>query len=277
MKFRIGAIALILSLSNAAFAADLFTGWGMNPREFKLGDPLESDAAIGGYPVWQGEGKWRITDIVKRTSNGSVGIPFGDLLAFQTENKQLVMAMYTSATIGGTDRNMFWTDDPCKREDLLFKHGNSASRSGFNCVTINHIVGYMSNPSGKSAEAVALIHEQGGLVPSTILRIDFRQTRGSQYYMMSLDINPEIVGFKPETGTSWGISPWNKLYAFNDPAKRKFIDDLGAWAVTLSQRMGDVINQKSNALAGIPSWRTVIGQATNMSTATTNKSKVTLD
>lgn len=277
MKLRLGALAITLSLSQAAYAAELFTGWGMNPRDFKLGDPLEADAAIGGYPVWQGEGKWRINDIVKRTSTGG-NIPFGDLLAFQTENKQLVMAMRTSATIGGTDRNMYWTDDPCKREDLLFKHGDSTSRAGFNCVTINHIVGYMSNPSGKAAEAVALIREQGGVTPSTIMRIEFSQTRGSQYYVLSLDINPEIVGFKPETATSWSTSPWNKLYAFNDPAKKKFIDELGAWALTMSQRMGDVINQKSSALTGIPSWRTVIGQgATSANATNATKSKVTLD
>lgn len=75
--------------SHLAIAADLFDGTA--PRLYKLADPLELNASVGGYPIWNAEGKWRLFNLERRNSTGgSQTIPIGDVGLFQTENKKFV-------------------------------------------------------------------------------------------------------------------------------------------------------------------------------------------
>ena len=81
-------------------AADLFDG--TKPRDYKLADPLELNTNVGGYPIWNGEGKWRLFNLARRDSTGNgPTIPIGDVGLFQTENKKFVALMWISATLAG--------------------------------------------------------------------------------------------------------------------------------------------------------------------------------
>jgi len=245
-------IVLLLSLSACANAADLFPGTGKLPRPFAMADKLESDGTIGGYPIWNGEGKWRLYELIRTDSTR--GTPMGTVRMFQTENKKFVaeMEIYSNLTTG---EGAYWTDEPCKRNDMLFKKQFASGRED-NCVTINHITHFMANPEGKAIELYAMFKEQGIEVPPTVLQIKLtRNGTSSRKLEYAIYVNPEIVGFASETEYNWSRSPWNKTMAFNDPAKKQFIDALTAWALTFAKQMDDGLKQKPDAFANIPSWR----------------------
>ncbi len=203
--------------SQFAFANDVFDN--VTPRQFNLADPLAANATIGGYPIWRGEGKWRLFDIVRSDSTGSgSSIPLGAVHLFQTEGKKFVATMVVRTTLGGG--NTRWLGEPCKREDLLYKANIGRSMWEDNCVTVNHIVGFFSDPSGKYAELYALFREQGIEIPPTVLRIDWtRNGNMGNYYRVSLTINPELLGFEKDTELGWGRNSWHKSTSFNNPAK----------------------------------------------------------
>lgn len=263
---------LLLCFSSFSIAADLFDGKA--PRPFKLADPLELNATVGGYPIWNSDGKWRIYNLARRDSTGSgPTIPIGDLGLFQTENKKFVAVMWISATLA--EGNTRWLGEPCKREDMLYKASIGKTMWEDNCVTINHISAYGSDPKGPDAELYALFVEQGVSPPPTILQIKFtRNGTHGNFLNVTLSINPELMGFARETETAWGKNPWNKTMSFKDPAKKQFIDALGVWALQFAKQMDAALDKKPDAFASIPSWRAVLNE---MPKPATIKSSVTLD
>lgn len=244
-------------LSQAAIAADVFDG--TQPRPFKLADPLELDATIGSYPIWQGEKKWRLYDIVRRDSSGMASpIPLGDVKIFQTEGKKFVAAMTVTANLA-TGSASDWNDEPCKRNDLLFKASLGGKFSNVNCVTLNHITNYPGNPGGRGAELFSLMKEQGVETPPTVLQFAFTRYASNQRRLsVTLYINPELAGFDRASEPQWGRSPWHSSQAFNEPKKKKFVEDLGVWALQFAKQMDMAFEKKSDAFTSVPSWRSVI-------------------
>lgn len=255
MKSRLFALCIAgFFTAQAAHAAELFVN--EKPREFLLADKLETNATIGGYPIWNGEGKWRLIELTKsESSGGAAPIPLGAAGFFQTEGKQFVAAMQVRANL--RTGNGFWIDEPCKREDMLFKLQLAGGRED-NCVTINHITRYMSNPGGKLLEVYALFKEQGIEIPPTVLNIVLTRNATSQRKLVfSIWINPELAGFARETEPEWGRNPWNKAQSLSDPKKKQYIDALSQWATNFAKKMNDGLNQKPDAFADVPSWRSL--------------------
>lgn len=262
-----------LWVGQVAVAADVFVDG--QPQPFKFADPLELDATIGGYPIWQGEKKWRLFDVVRRNSGGSAtSVPLGDVRVFQTEEKQFVAAMTVSANLAQASASD-WTDEPCKREDLLFKASIGGKFKNVNCVTINHIVGYPGNPGGQGAKLFALFKEQGIDRPPTVLQIAFtRYSDNLRRLSFVLSINPELAGFPRETETVWSRNAWHKSQSFNDPEKKRFIDALGVWGLQFAKQMDVAFDKKGDAFASIPSWRSGVDAQSKSDLV---KPKVTLD
>jgi hypothetical protein len=184
--------------------------------------------------------------------------------------------MLVSANLAN-DNSWDWTDEPCKQEDILFKSSIGGKFSNVNCVTINHISPYLNNPGGQSALAYALWKGQGVEVPKAVLQIAItRYSSNGRVLRVQLNINPEIAGFQPPTELDWGRSPWHFSQAFKDPAKKRFIDALSAWALLFAKQVDVAIayDKKADAFALVPSWRTVIDQKFE---ADAPKMKVTLD
>jgi hypothetical protein len=246
MKFLIWALAFFLS--QAVFAADLFTR--QQPRPFKLAEPLEADATIGGYPIWKGDGQWRIVDIVRRDSSTN-RVAIGEVTLFQIKNKKLLSVMTVSAPLGGD--SVRWLGEPCKRDDMLYKADIGRSMWEDNCVTLNHLTNYANNPGGKAAELYALFKEQGIETPPTVLALTFtRNGTSGNFLNVILKVNPEAYGFEPEPEINWGRNAWNKTMSFRNPAKKQFIDALGTWGFTFAKQMDKALDQKQSAFDAIP-------------------------
>lgn len=253
MKFLVLMFALLLC--QIVGAEDLFSN--SQPRAFKLADQLEIGATVGGYPIWKGEGKWRIYNVARTDSTGGVQIPFGNVGLFQTEGKNIVSIMTISTNLaGGSTR---WLGEPCKRDDMLYKANIGKSVWQDNCVTINHISNYGNDPKGRDGELYALFVEQGISPPPTVLQVTFtRNGTNGNTITTRVMINPEVLGFARESEVSWGKNPWNRVFSFNDPTKKKFIDALSVWALLFAKQMDDALDQKPQAFDSIPTWRTVL-------------------
>lgn len=243
------------------------------PRQFVLAEKLETEATIGGYAVWNGEGKWRFSDLELTTSTGGPEpIPLGAARFFQTEGKNLVAVMEVRSNL--RSGSGFWTGEPCKRDDMLFKLQLAGGRED-NCLTVNHIASYMSNPGGKAAETYALLKEQGIEIPPTVIAITVTRNASSlRRLVYTLWVNPEMVGFAREAEPNWGRNPWNKTMSFNDPAKKLFIDQLIAWSKKFQTSVDLALNRKQDPYQGITSWRSGIEFVPK---AEAVKAKVTLD
>ncbi len=254
MKFLLSLFALLIC--NCAAAVDLFDG--SQPRSFSLADRLASDATIGGYPIWQAEGKWRIANISKFSSGGSaMPVPLGVLDVFQTDEKKFVAVMRVTANLAQASAGD-WTDSPCKRDDMLFKATIGGSFANVNCVTINHISGFPGNPSGKAAELFAFFKEQGVEVPPTVIQVTFtRYTNNLRRLEVLLYVNPELAGFARDGETLWGRSSWHKSQSVNDSDKKRFIGTLSEWALRFGKQMDFAFEKKVDAFAGVESWRSV--------------------
>ncbi len=48
-------LVFIFLFNHLVLAADLFDG--NKPRDYRLADSLDINTTIGGYPIWNGEGK----------------------------------------------------------------------------------------------------------------------------------------------------------------------------------------------------------------------------
>jgi hypothetical protein len=192
---------------------------------------------------------------------------------FQTEDKKLVAIMTMSANL--SSGNTRWIGEPCKREDLLFKANIGRSIWEDNCVTINHIASYASNPSGRDADLFALFKQNGIDPPPTVLQIQFtRNGTSGNFYNVRLSLNPEVLGFARELEPNWGRNSWHKSMSTSDPQKKQFIDALGVWALQFAKQMDGALDKKSDAFSSIPSWRNVLE---NQTKSEQKRSKVTLD
>ena len=100
-------------------------------------------------------------------------------------------------------------------------------------------------------------------MPPAVLHFVFtRYSDNGRRLVVALTINPELTGFKRET-ESWGRNPWNKSQSFKDPAKKKFIDDLGVWGVEFAKQMDVAFDKKKDAFSNIQSWRSVMNKKTD--------------
>lgn len=269
---RTALLTILALVTQTSFAADVFDRY--EPRNYSLADRLEADATIGGYPIWNGEGKWRLIEIKRHDSTGvAMSIPMGRVTLFQTENKQFVAAMDVIANLAqGTASD--WTDEPCKREDLLFKSSLGGAFTNVNCVTINHLANYMRNPGGKIAEAIAEAKSQGVEIPPTVLLITAtRYSSNNRWLQVKLVLNPEIDGFE-RASESWGLNPWHKSRYFKDPKKKAFIDNLGVWSVKFAKAMDQAFEKKTDAFSSISTWRASFQQT---SSETPIEKKIILD
>lgn len=272
MKKEMLAIAGMV-VATASMGGELFTGWANEPKNYQLAESLESDATLGGYPIWKGEGKWRVVELKKSYTTGS-STAMGELTALQTENGKFVAFLAVYANLAQSNSSD-WTDEPCKRDDYLFKASLGGMFKDVNCISLNHIVRYPGNPSGKQAELFAMTKTEGIDTPPTVLRFTWtRYSSSSRRLQYTLTINPELAGFARDSEAEWGRNSWHKSQVATDPAKKKFVDDLSVWGLAFAKEMNPAFKKQSDAFNAISSWRTVYDTSAKAEVA---QPKTTLD
>lgn len=222
-----------------AFAQDIFQGRS-KPEKYidgKLSSLKNiSEKTIGGYPLINlgsefdyGYSRVYQSDIVR--------IDLGRLILFSDVNKTHSLTLEVVANL--EQGNMSdWLDEPCKRDDLLWKRSVGRSFKDVNCVTINHIVGYFINPTGEFQLILADLKNDGYQFAPTVIRVTFtRYMPGGRLLSYIVTINPEIYGIKREASTLWGANGWHKNLINKDTEKLKLIEKIKAWSIDVQDKM----------------------------------------
>lgn len=266
IRFKLILIAGYL-FHSLAIAQELFPG--LEPRAFEFGQPINVADTIGGYPIWQNDGRWRLFHLVLQSS--TLGNPLGRASWIQTEEGRFVAGMEVKANLRGSPAPD-WTDEPCKRVDFLYKKNLKGLYTNVNCVSINHRVNYFVTPTGMYQEYLAKFREHKIEFPPTVIVITVtRYSNNGRRYVVELVINPELEGFQRASESLWAVNPWHKSQAFRDPRKKAYIESLSRWADQFAEHIDAAFEMKLDAFVGMTSWRTVQSIKANSQSPTPGK------
>lgn len=252
------AFALIyLSSCGSVGADELFTKSGFfsafEPRKFEFLERIPSSSTMGGYPLLKLGGDLGLMHLkLSHLTGAASGIPLGNatLVDFR-ENK-----FFASIDMQGNLENgraSDWTDEPCKRNDMLWKRSTGGAVSRVNCATINHNTKFFTNPTGDFQQYLVKIREMKVEIPPTVIRIEFtRYSDNGRRLVYAVRINPEMFGFDRDAEPVWGANSWHKAFSEKDPKKTAFIVALSRWAEAVQDKMDEAFERNQNAFDNIP-------------------------
>ncbi len=218
-RSRLLAVALLAlgAAATQARADDLFDG--IKPRAFSEGAALSPDATIGGYPIYQGDGNWRIFNVSKVATN-RFGVSYGSVRLTQSRSGVYFAELVTTANLNRSGMEFYLTGDNCSGSHLVKINKPMPGRGDSawdNCLTIDPFVVEVQRKS------------------ITTLRSRVTQSReGNRYYQLDLVVNPAALGFGASLPSDWSA---NAVAA--DPAKKLFLEKLTTWASQLQNAADD--------------------------------------
>ena len=228
--------AAVLALSTAhIFAADLFQDGKLRP--INSGDLIVATDTIGGYPIFQDDGRWKFASGKESASTGGVSaIKMGSALLDYYQGTYLLarQSLFASLDVGG--QNNFWTGSPCSIGHLVIRNKGQGQQD--NCMTID-------------PKIVNL-----GAIPTLFLTIVLTNTGSSgRYYQMSLYVNADLLGVR-----STGLGDWTKEELKAKPYKQEALSRLTAWAEPLQDASIRALDfsKPQDVYAKIPSLMTLL-------------------
>jgi hypothetical protein len=184
-------------------------------------------------------GEWRLLarqDTQSTSGHAGIPIPFLSAYLADIRNGRLHRAVYVHANVQqnpGANAGGYWTDDPCKRSDVLFKSEIKHSFYDINCAMVNHLVFARTTTNPLADEARKQLASQGASYPGTMISAQF--TRFNPYWYMRIwyYFNPEIDGFAPSRDSSWANNDWHKDIIGQDPRKVAYVEELKQWSTAM--------------------------------------------
>jgi hypothetical protein len=208
--------------------------------------PLKKMNTVGGYPILNvGE---ELTHLMSAVSDSTgVSIKMGRTVLFALKDSKHHVSIDVFANLeGGTITN--WTDDPCKRDDFIWKRSSGGKFSDINCVSINHIVDYFVKPTGRFQQVLVWARKEQIEIPPTIIRVTFtRFSDGGRFLRYIVDVNPEQYGIARDTTTPWGSNGWYKDFIKDHKDRVEFIERLKSWATDVQDSMNEAFKKNINA------------------------------
>lgn len=234
-------------LLNAA-AAELFPD--SKPVEFVKDSQLDSVSTVGGYPIYRGDGGWRISGLNVNTPNafgGATEIPIGMVKLVQLEpNGDWFANQQVAVNLKITGTNQFTTGSPCGGTHLIAI--NKARGRDDNCITV---------------DASSF---QSGNKSTTFFSLLSTQTRSAgRRYIVSLQLNADLLGFRETSPADWTAEIVN-----NEPSRKIFIERLKKWAEMLQDATARTAEYDApkDVFASIPSYRTLLPVPADLSDGT---------
>lgn len=229
-------VAILMGASAvSAFAGDLFPDGKLRP--IRSGDLIMATDTVGGYPIFQDDGRWRFVSGKESTSiGGSSTIKMGSVLLDYYQGTYLLarQALFSSVDTGGL--NSSWAGSPCSLGHLVIRNKGQGRQD--NCMTIDP----------------QLINI--GVTPTVFLAIVLTNSGSNgRYYKMTLAVNADLLGVRDT-----GIGDWTKEEIKAKPYKQAALDRLTAWAEPLqdgSIRAFD-FKKPQEVYAQIPSLMTLL-------------------
>lgn len=191
--------------ANYVYADDLFNEGKL--RSISSGTVILKNDTIGGYPIFQDDGRWTFVSGKESESSGSSNpIKMGTILLDFKEGSYLLARQSITATVQGGGSNSFWTGSPCSPEHLIIRNKGSGNRDF--CMTIDPTIVNV------------------GAKPVLFFLIALTNTGGNgRYYKLSLYINADVLGIRDT-----GLGDWTKEELKAKPFKQEALNRLNAWA-----------------------------------------------
>lgn len=189
-------------LGLCAHAEDLFQEGKLRP--IKAGDPIVASDTIGGYPIFQDDGRWVF--VSGRESKSSAGLNMGAVLFDYKQGSYLLARQSISVSLAAGGSNSFWGGTPCSPDHLYLRNLGRGQQD--HCMTID-------------PKIVTL-----GQTPTLFLNVLLTNTGSNgRYYVVSLWINADLLGIR---GT--GLGDWTQDTLKTKPHLQAALDRLVKWA-----------------------------------------------
>lgn len=274
-------LAVLFLTANAigASAQDLFSG--SEPVAFTRMQPVASGQHVRGYPIPSLGSPASLLHLASSSSTGTgSSVEIGRVYTVDIRERKFFGSMEMRANLSQSNMSD-WVDEPCKRDDFIWKRSTGGKFSNINCATINHITRFYQSPTGVFQEFYRQFKELGVDMPPTVLNVSFtRYSSGGKLLAYSFTVNPEYFGFDRDVEPVWGASSWHKQSSLKEPKKAEFLANLSRWAVDMQDRVDAAFEKKAGAFSGVlplttyfPQFAAVNKPATGASDAPVSKTE----
>jgi hypothetical protein len=206
-------------------------------REPAKGEAVSSTLEIGKLQVALPPGLWNVVAEHDGRAASSDGIPNGAMykgyyLVQFDQAKRFIGSFYVRATTE-PGKAIQWRDKTCQREDTLFRATLGDAAHADDCLLMNHLVRFFQAQPRDRVEREVWKWMQGNEVkaPKTVLQVQERLFKGSEYLWVDYTVNPELVDFVPSTVADWRESEWHPNFVKTDPERKEYIEHLKTWAL----------------------------------------------
>lgn len=240
------SFVLLAVSSSTVFSQDLFEN--REPVPFVFMQAINPGQTVGQYPILTVGGKYKLVDAETKfiPSNHALA----NIGAVDIRDGKLFAAYFMTANLEEW-RSSDWTDEPCKRNDYLWKSGTGFRN--INCVTISHVVNFFRNPTGHYQQIYAQFRDSKIDIPRTVVRVVFtRYSDRGRRLVYEVNFNPEAFGLAPEVEPIWGANSWHRKFIEKYPKKVAFIAGLRKWAEVVQTKMDAAFDHKEDAFSDIP-------------------------
>ena len=217
-------------------ARELYTG--RDPTSFQFLEKISQASTMGGYPLLSLGNDPSLIHLKTSYSTGAAsGLAIGNLSFVDIRDGKFFAAIDMQANLE-TGNMSDWTDEPCKRDDFLWKRSTGGAFRNINCATINHNTKYFTSPTGDFQVYLAKFREMKLDIPPTVIRIEFtRYSDRGRRLVYKVMLNPEMFGFERDNEALWGASSWHREFSTKDSKKVEFITALSRWAESVQDKM----------------------------------------
>ena len=202
MKKCISVITLALAAIQS-YGADLFQDGKL--RDIKKGDLIVATDTIGGYPIYQDDGRWQFFGSKQSESTGGETIKMGTIFLDYKQGDYFLAKQALLANLGsGSGSN--WPGTPCSSSHLVIRNKGKGKQD--NCMTIDPRIVNL------------------GTVPTLVLTVNFTNSGSmGRYYQLVLDVNAELLGIRKSS-----LGDWSAEKLKENPYKQVALNRLTSWA-----------------------------------------------
>lgn len=207
--FKNMALALVLlAACPVVLSQDLFVNGKLRP--ISPGSLITKNDTVGGYPIYQDDGRWTFVNGRESASTGgSQSIKMGTVLMDYKEGTYLLARQSITASVDSGGFNSNWTGSPCSPEHLVIR--NKGAGLNDNCLTIDPFIVNI------------------GSKPTMFFSVVLTNTAGNgRYYKLTLYVNADLLGVRDT-----GLGDWSKEEIKSKPFKQEVISRLTLWAEQL--------------------------------------------
>jgi hypothetical protein len=244
---------LALILSTTTNAQDIFIKKNIFSQHESVAEKLQiitQKNTVGEYPIIKIGDEMRLIWTKVTYSTGTV-VPLGRAVIFTSKGKKVLHTLDMTANLAQANSSD-WTDEPCKRDNFLWKRSLGGNFKDINCASINHIVNHFVTPTGEFQQILVAAKDEGIEIPPTIIRVTFtRYTSSGRRLVYNVDVNPEQYGIDRDATTPWGSNGWYKDFIQRDPKKVDFLENLKKWATDVQDKMELAFNKDPMAFSSL--------------------------